>query len=207
MSLRTVKKHGDERAVAIDVYRELRRSRDYVGRLEKTEAGFCFAYSESYLLKDNALSLGPDLPLRPEPFRSKNLFISFEDRLPSRRNPAYPEYCHHCNISPEEEDEMVLLSTIGRRGPSCLIFEGVIPDTVDAPSVKDFRQKLKLSIRGVCPALRPVHCGPTKSGKKAFPPKRTDQATAHLHDVPLHRSLGDRAESGKSPRPNLRISG
>ena len=147
MNLRAVKKHGSERAVAIDVYRELRRSRDYVGRLEKTKNGFLFAYHESYLLKENALSLGPDLPLQVQPFRSKELFISFEDRLPSKRNPAYPEYCKHCNISPDEDDPMVLLSTIGRRGPSCLIFEGVVPDTLDAQHIKEFRQKLNLTIR------------------------------------------------------------
>ena len=147
MNLRTVKKHGGDRAVAIDVYRELRRSRDYVGRLEKSGDGFRFSYSESYLLKDNIVSLGPDLPLRPQPFLSKKLFVSFEDRLPSRRNPAYPEYCRHCNISPQEEDPMVLLSTIGRRGPSCLIFEGVISDTPEASDIENFRHRLKLTIR------------------------------------------------------------
>ena len=42
---------------------------------------------------------------------------------------------------------MVLLSTTGRRGPSCLIFEGVIPDTMDAHAVKKFRQQLNLTIR------------------------------------------------------------
>ena len=145
--MRTVKKHGEERAVAIDVYRELRRSRDFVGRLIKAGSGFQFTYGESYLLKDNALSLGPDLPLRTKTFRSKKLFVSFEDRIPSRRNPAYAEYCQHCNISPEEDDPMVLLSTIGRRGPSCLIFEGVVLDTTDAKAIKDFRRQLKLTIR------------------------------------------------------------
>ena len=145
--MKTVKKHGEERAVAIDVYRELRRSRDYVGRLEKVGKDFRFTYNENYLFKANALGLGPDLPLQLEPFVSRELFVSFEDRLPSRRNPAYPEYCQHCNISPDEEDKMVLLSTIGRRGPSCLIFEGVIPDTPEAMDVKKFRQRLKLTIR------------------------------------------------------------
>ena len=59
--MKAIKLRGRERAIAIDVYRELRRSRDYVGRLEKTREGFRFAYSENYLLKENALSLGPDL--------------------------------------------------------------------------------------------------------------------------------------------------
>ena len=143
MNLKTVNK----RAVAVDVYRELRRSRDYVGRLEKTKGGFRFAYHENYLLKENALSLGPDLPLRMKPFLSKELFVSFEDRLPSKQNPAYSEYCQHCNISPNEEDYMVLLSTIGRRGPSCLVFEGVVPDEPYTQNIKNFRRQLDLTIR------------------------------------------------------------
>ncbi|MCB1107049.1 MAG: hypothetical protein KDK76_03020, partial [Chlamydiia bacterium] len=55
---------------------------------------------------------------------SKSLFVPFLERIPSKNNPSYPEYCQSVGISVDEENVFVLLSTIGRRGPSSFIFEG-----------------------------------------------------------------------------------
>ena len=42
---------------------------------------------------------------------------------------------------------MVLLATLGRRGPSSFIFEGVRPESDTATNVAEYRQKLGLTIR------------------------------------------------------------
>jgi DNA-binding transcriptional regulator YiaG len=53
------------------------------------------------------------------------LFPSLLDRLPSRENPAYEDYCRSQGISKDEDNLLVLLGTIGKRGPSSFIFEPV----------------------------------------------------------------------------------
>ena len=83
---------------AVDVYLEKRKTREYVGRLSREGKKFIFIYNDSYLYKGRAIPLGPDLPLTKKKFISETLFPSFEDRIPSKRNPAYPEYCKMVGI-------------------------------------------------------------------------------------------------------------
>src|SRR5690606_29078874 len=105
------------------------------------------SYQHSYLLKKNAIPLGPEFPLTQERFTSRKLFPSFEDRIPSKKNPAYPEYLHQFELDPEESDPIVLLSTIGRRGPSSFVFEPVRADAADRIDLATFRKSLGLTIR------------------------------------------------------------
>ena len=47
------------------------------------------------------------------------------DRIPSKENPAYPDYCKSQGISVNETNPIILLIAIGKRGPSTFIFEPV----------------------------------------------------------------------------------
>ena len=133
--------------IAVDVYLERRKAREYVGQLKTNDQGFVFTYDSQYLYKSNAISMGPDLPLSQKKFTSKNLFMSFEDRLPSKRNPAYSEYCKMVDISESEKDPLVLLSTLGQKGPSSFIFAPVYAPTFIGEDLIKYRKKLCLSVR------------------------------------------------------------
>ncbi len=141
----------------IFVYLELRSTRRLVGKLEKIQNGFSFSYSEKYINYKKAIPLGPEFPLTKKYFESERIFPSFWDRIPSKDNPAYAEYCRSFGIDPKEEDVIILLATIGSRGPSSFIF---VPDWQDSFSGKDlkiFRSKLGLTTRdfGACFSVAP----------------------------------------------------
>lgn len=137
---------------AVDVFAEGIRARKYTGRLEKDETaggkrGFRFTYDDNYLKRSDAVSIGPELPLTGRTYFSSTLFPSFTDRIPSRDNPAYPEYCMATGIDVDESDPFVLLTTIGKRGPSCFVFEAVVVDDFGSEDAADFRHGLDLSLR------------------------------------------------------------
>ena len=77
----------------------------------------------------------------------KNLFIPFENRIPSRENPAYPDYCKATGISTEETDPLILLTIIAHRGPSSFIFEPLYTDEFTAKDLLEFRNWLGLSVK------------------------------------------------------------
>jgi len=133
--------------IAVDVYAEYGKSRVFVGKLCKKKGLFHFVYDRKYLEKVNKISLGPEFPLTKNKFVSKSLFPSFKDRIPSKENPAYSEYCEKFGIRKDETDELVLLSTIGSRGPSSFVFEPVFSDKFIAEDLMKFRKELKLSTR------------------------------------------------------------
>jgi len=118
-----------------------------LGRLEQKNKNFIFTYDKVYLNYKKAISVGQDLPLTKQYFESKKMFPSFQERIPLKENPAYPEYCKQFNISPEENNVFILLATIGRKGPSCFIFEPIWGDIFSAKKLKEFRNKLGLSTR------------------------------------------------------------
>jgi len=132
---------------AIDVYAEFGKSRILVGRLNKIKDKFQFTYNRKYLMSKKKLSLGPEFPMTKMRFYSDSLFNSFKDRIPSKENPAYSEYCEKFGISYDESNELVLLATIGSRGPSSFVFEPVFDFEFTAVDLAAFRKKLKLSIR------------------------------------------------------------
>ncbi len=130
------------------VYLENRKSRKFVGELTYNfkKQAYIFIYDKAYL-RANLIPLGPELPLSPKKFSSSTLFEPFVDRLPSEENPAYPEYCAAENIEVTERDPFVLLTTIGKRGPSSFIFERKKQELLGAQALKAFRQELGLTTR------------------------------------------------------------
>ena len=133
---------------AVDVYLEKQAARHYVGRLSQFRKNFVFEYDETYRYSDNPLSFGPDLPIDKKRHSSKKLFPSFEDRIPSKQNPAYEEYCQSVGISPDEKNPFVLLAKLGRKGPSSFIIAPVLESpSFSGEDLKRFRKRLNLSMR------------------------------------------------------------
>lgn len=133
---------------AVDVYLERKSSRQYVGRLKKIGKKFTFEYSEAYQYSKNAMSFGPDLPIDKREHFSLKLFPSFADRIPSRENPAYREYCQSVGISPSEKNPFVLLAKLGQKGPSSFFITPVFEESsFSSENLKRFREEeLKLSM-------------------------------------------------------------
>jgi HipA-like protein len=137
--------------VGVKVYLEGKRSRFYVGKLfcrtKNVKTIFYFEYEVQYLNYEKSIPVGPELPLTKLRYRSETLFPSFQDRIPSRENVAYAEYCASTGISVTETNPLVLLSTIGKRGPSSFVFEPILKDDFSARDLKQYRLELDLSIR------------------------------------------------------------
>jgi len=119
-----------------------------LGGLRERNNCYQFFYEESYLNSNKSILVGPELPLTKRDFTSQVLFPSLADRIPSKENAAYKEYCAQCGINPEEKDPLILLATIGRRGPSSFVFDPIWKETFTAASLKKFRKELGLSTRG-----------------------------------------------------------
>src|SRR3990167_4052457 len=156
--------------IAVDIYLEKRKTREYVGRLSRSSSNFIFTYSDSYIYKDKAISLGPDLPLSSKKFASKKLFPSFEDRIPSKRNPAYSEYCKMVGIDRDEKDPLILVATLGQKGPSSFIFAPVFHHSITSDDIIEYRKHLHLTVREFCELF--------------------DIATSTLHRIEKNRTSG-----------------
>lgn len=133
--------------LAIKVFLERYKTRQYVGKLTRDDNEFTFEYDKHYMSARNVISLGPEMPLTKQQYHSKQLFVPFVDRIPSRENPAYEEYCEATGISSEENDVFVLLATIAKRGPSSFIFEAEYDDKFSANDLKRYREQLSMSAR------------------------------------------------------------
>ena len=133
--------------IGVTVFLEKRKTRIRVGVLTKKNDQFIFTYDDQYFKASHVLPLGPEFPLTQKQFLSKHLFPSFEDRIPSLRNPAYPEYCQAMGIAPNEKNPMILLSTIGRKGPSSFIFAPFFDRSITGKDLLKFRTHLNLSSR------------------------------------------------------------
>ena len=138
---------SSEEIEGVRVFLERRTRRQYVGLLTRQGAEFVFEYERAYLKARDIIPLGPEMPLTRPTYRSAQLFIPFLDRIPSRENPAYDEYCKATGISPEETDPLILLSTIAHRGPSSLIFEPFYHEGFPAEELLAFRKRLGLTVR------------------------------------------------------------
>lgn len=141
------KKNDALKITAVDVYLEKRASRKYVGQLSRENDKFIFEYNESYLFDDRSIAIGPDLPLNKKKFVSSDLFQSFEDRIPSKKNPAYKEYCEMVGIKPSENDPLTLVATLGQKGPSSFIFSPAPHITITHEDIIHFRKILNLTVR------------------------------------------------------------
>lgn len=129
----------------INIYSQTQTKRIFVGKLWREGKKYFFEYDKSYQKLRNALSLGPELPLWKGKVSSNILFSAFSDRIPSKNNPAYKDYCREWGISENEKDVFVLLTTIGRRGPSTFVFEPGFKNEYAASQLKDFRIRLGLT--------------------------------------------------------------
>lgn len=134
-----------------EIYSEVRRTKIFVGTLSYhvDKRKFILEYSRKYLISRSSIELGPELPLTQISHVSKTgvLFPSLEDRIPSRQNPAYPEYCASQGVAVNEKNPIVLLTTIGKRGPSTFVFESVPLEPDLAENLRSFRKKLGITLR------------------------------------------------------------
>lgn len=141
----------------LHVFHEGEKRRMFVGELffDSKNDIFIFEYDDYYQNYDKAIPVGPELDLFKKRHTSKKneLFSSFQDRIPAKENPAYPDYCLSQGISVDEENPIVLLCTIGKRGPSSFVFESIWYSDFNAKSVKIFREKLSISQHDLALAL------------------------------------------------------
>lgn len=156
----------------LHVFSESRKRRIFVGTLnfDKTKNQFEFKYDVKYAKSKKAIPIGKELDLFKKTNISKGkLFPSFADRIPSKDNPAYEDYCKSQGISANEENPIILLVAIGRRGPSTFIFEPVFKNEFSYLDVKRFREDLGLSINDFSLAfdINPPTLQRLESGKKA----------------------------------------
>lgn len=131
----------------IRVYLETRKTRKFVGELFYEGKGYIFKYHEAYITAPKSIPLGEDLPLTKKTHTSSTLFPSLLDRIPSRENPAYQSYCKQLGIKEDETDVLVLLATIGRKGPSSFIFEPIFEPSFGSKELKAWRNYLGLTTR------------------------------------------------------------
>ena len=134
----------------LEVYSETKRRKTFVGELsfDPKARAWDFKYDKNYLKSKSAIPLGPELSLKRQSHKAKDkLFPSFADRIPSRANPAYEEYCASQGISPGERNQVVLLTTIGKRGPSTFVFEPIyeLGDFDARAELAKFAKELHLS--------------------------------------------------------------
>ena len=133
--------------IGVDAFLERRKSRLHVGTVYRKDGAFVFTYDKHYFKAKNVIPLGPEFPLTQQQFTSPSFFPSLRDRIPSTQNPAYPEYCLMLGIDPKEQDPLILLSTIGRRGPSSFVFAPIFDRTISAEEVVSYRRALGLTTR------------------------------------------------------------
>ena len=141
----------------LEVYLEARKRKIFVGLLtfREVENVYRFTYDAKYLNLPDAIPLGPDLSLFKKVHTSKvdELFPTFVDRIPSRRNPAYEDYCHSQGIDVQEKNPIVLLGAIGQRGPSSFVFSAVFTSDFAPEDIARFRKLTAVSLRDLATAF------------------------------------------------------
>lgn len=141
----------------IHIFHENRKRRIFVGELVyiPKENIYKLIYDKNYTESKNAISIGPELSLFKLEHESKKgkLFPSFIDRIPDKSNPAYKEYCRAVGISVNEKNPIVLLGSIGKRGPSSFIFEPVYYSEFNATQIINLRKKLHLTQHEIAEAF------------------------------------------------------
>lgn len=155
----------------LQVFSESRKRRTFVGVLtwDSSKSLFEFKYDPKYAKSKNAIPIGKELDLFKKSHISKGkLFPSFADRIPSRENPAYEDYCQSQGISANESNPIILLVSIGKRGPSTFIFEPVFNNSFSHEEVRKFRESLGISIHEWAAAFdfNPPTLQRLESGKK-----------------------------------------
>lgn len=133
----------------LKIFHETKKRRVFVGDLiyDKKKDIYELIYNKNYADSKSAIPIGPDLSLFKLRHQSKigALFPSFIDRIPDKSNPAYKDYCKSQGISQNEKNPIILLGTIGKRGPSSFIFEAVYSSKFDQNDIKNLRKKLQIT--------------------------------------------------------------
>lgn len=131
------------------IFHEGRKRRILVGELSyiKDQNVYELTYDEKYACLKRAIPLGPDLDLLNLRHQSEKgvLFSSFSDRIPDRDNPAYEDYCKAQSISSDEKNQIILLTTIARRGPSSFTYEKAYINQLSVSDITDLREKLNIT--------------------------------------------------------------
>lgn len=131
------------------IFHEGRKRRLFVGELiylnEKDR--YELIYDKSYVKSKKAIPISPELDLFKTHHQSPKgkLFPSFIDRIPLRTNPAYKDYCSSQGISPDEKNPIILLGSIGKRGPSSFVFEPVYAKEFFAHDISEIRKELQIT--------------------------------------------------------------
>lgn len=129
----------------LKIFHESRKRRIFVGELQydSKKDRYVLLYDERYTHLKNAIALGPTLRLLQLRHYSQKgkMFPIFLDRIPNRLNPAYPDYCKSQNILVNEKNPIVLLGSIGRRGPSTFVFEPVYFSEFTVAAITQFRKQ------------------------------------------------------------------
>jgi HipA-like protein len=146
----------------VQIILEKAASNQLVGALTSRKHGFHFEYDKEYLHSLKAIPLGPEMPLTRRIYQSEQLFRPFADRIPSRENPAYPEYCKSEGISLDEDNPLILLTTIATRGPSSFLFKPIYQESFTGSDLKRFRKHLGLSVREFAACFDFSHPGITR---------------------------------------------
>ena len=131
------------------IFQEGRKRRIFVGELHYSvvENQYELIYNKNYARSKKAIPLGPELDLFKLRHTSAKgiLFPSLADRIPSRSNPAYKDYCKSQGISVEEKNPIILLGSIGKRGPSSFIFELIYKKEFSVTNIQKLREQLQIS--------------------------------------------------------------
>jgi DNA-binding XRE family transcriptional regulator len=141
----------------LKIFHESRKRRILVGELiyDKKNDRYELIYDKNYANSKNAIPIGPDLDLfklRHESEKGK-LFPSFIDRIPDKSNPAYSDYCKAEGISTNETNSIILLGSIGKRGPSNFVFEPVYYSDFDSSDIMNLREQLQITQHDLAKAL------------------------------------------------------
>lgn len=133
----------------LHILHEGRKRRIFVGTLtyDESKDKYNLIYDKGYARSKNAIPIGPNLDLLTLEHHSEKgkLFPILADRIPDKENPAYKDYCESQGISITENNPIILLGTIGKRGPSSFIFEPVYRTEFNHNDVTKLREKLQIT--------------------------------------------------------------
>lgn len=133
----------------LKIFHESRKRRVFVGELiyDKGNDKYELIYDKNYAHSKNAIPISPDLDLfKLHHYSEKGkLFPSFMDRIPDSSNPAYKDYCDAQGISLDEKNPIILLGSIGKRGPSSFIFEPVYDNGFEFSDIIKLREQLQIT--------------------------------------------------------------
>jgi len=157
------------------IFHEGRKRRLLVGELSYVpeKDRYELFYDEKYVYSKTAISLGPHLDLFKLHHISEKgvLFPFFMDRIPVRENPAYEDYCISQGISVDEKNKIVLLGSIGKRGPSTFVFEKVYKSNFNIQNIILLRKELQITAHDFSEAfdINKLTLEKLESGKSSDP--------------------------------------